>query len=101
MSLSTQSIFKEKTKIKVKKPKDYKVIMFNDDYTTMEFVIEILVSVFDKSYPEAEKIMLDVHQKGRGIAGIYSYDIAVTKARHAMAKAREENFPFRLTVEEV
>ena len=62
MSFYTQGIFKEKTKIKVKKPKDYKVIMFNDDYTTMEFVIGILVNVFDKSYPEAEKIMLDVHQ---------------------------------------
>lgn len=101
MSLSTRSIFKEKTKIKVKKPKDYKVIMFNDDYTTMEFVIEILINVFDKNYIEAEKIMLDVHQKGRGVAGIYSYDIAITKARHAMTKARQENFPFRLTVEEV
>ena len=101
MSFDTGTILKSKDKVKIKKPKDYKVIMYNDDYTTMEFVIDILVSIFGKSYPEAEKIMLDVHQKGKGIAGIYSYDIAATKVRTAMSKARENNFPFKLTIEEV
>lgn len=101
MSLNTDTILKSKDKVKIKKPRDYKVIMYNDDYTTMEFVIDILVGIFDKSHPEAEKIMLDVHQRGSGIAGIYSYDIAATKVRTALAKARENNFPFKLTIEEV
>ncbi len=100
MSCNIDTIYKSKSKIKVRKPKDYKVIMYNDDYTTMEFVVDILVSIFDKSYPEAEKIMLDVHKRGKGIAGIYSYDIAATKVRTAINKARENDFPFKLTIEE-
>lgn len=92
---------KQKDKVKIKKPKNYKVIMHNDDYTTMEFVIKILVSIFNKSFIDAEKIMLDVHKKGRGIAGIYSYDIAITKVATAMSMAKSEGFPFKLTTEEV
>lgn len=91
---------KQKDKVKIKKPRNYKVVMYNDDYTTMEFVINILVSVFNKKLMEAEKIMLDVHEKGKGIAGIYSYDIAITKVSTAMAMAKEKGFPFKLTVEE-
>jgi Uncharacterized conserved protein len=93
-------IVKQKDKVKIKKPKNYKVVMYNDDYTTMEFVINILVSVFNKKLMEAEKIMLDVHEKGKGIAGVYSYDIAITKVSTAMAMAKEKGFPFKLTVEE-
>lgn len=93
-------IVKQKDKVKIKKPKDYKVVMYNDDYTSMEFVINILVSIFNKKLMEAEKIMLDVHEKGKGIAGIYSYDIAITKVSTAMAMAKEQGFPFKLTVEE-
>lgn len=93
-------VVKQKDKIKIKKPRNYKVVMYNDDYTTMEFVINILVSVFNKKLMEAEKIMLDVHEKGSGIAGIYSYDIAITKVSTAMAMAKEKGFPFKLTVEE-
>lgn len=74
--------------------------MYNDDYTTMEFVINILVVVFNKKLIDAEKIMLDVHERGKGIAGIYSYDIAVTKVSTAMSMAKEKGFPFKLTVEE-
>ncbi|MBE6062675.1 MAG: ATP-dependent Clp protease adaptor ClpS [Clostridium butyricum] len=96
-----QVITKQKDKIKIKKPKIYKVVMFNDDYTTMEFVIKILVDIFNKSVFEAEKIMLDVHEKGKGIAGIYSYDIAITKVTTAMNMARQEGFPFKLACEEV
>ena len=91
---------KQKDKVKIKKPRNYKVVMYNDDYTTMEFVINILVSVFNKKLMEAEKIMLDVHEKGKGIAGVYSYDIAITKVSTAMAMAKEKGFPFKLTVEE-
>ena len=93
-------VVKQKDKVKIKKPKDYKVVMYNDDYTSMEFVINILVSIFNKKLMEAEKIMLDVHDKGKGIAGIYSYDIAMTKVSTAMGMAKEQGFPFKLTVEE-
>jgi ATP-dependent Clp protease adaptor protein ClpS len=93
-------VVKQKDKIKIKKPRNFKVVMYNDDYTTMEFVINILVSIFNKKLMEAEKIMLDVHEKGKGVAGIYSYDIAITKVSTAMAMAKEKGFPFKLTVEE-
>lgn len=98
--MKTGTITKQKDKIKIKKPKNYKVIMHNDDYTTMEFVIDVLVKIFNKSFIDAEKIMLDVHKKGRGIAGIYSYDIAMTKVTIAMSMAESEGFPFKLTIEE-
>lgn len=91
----------QKVKSKVRVPKQYQVIMFNDDYTTMEFVIEVLMNIFNKSTIEAEKIMMDVHKVGRGVAGIYSYDIAMTKTGTAMSWAKEEGFPFKLSVEEV
>jgi ATP-dependent Clp protease adaptor protein ClpS len=93
-------VVKQKDKVKIKKPRNYKVVMYNDDYTTMEFVINILVSIFNKKLMEAEKIMLDVHEKGKGVAGIYSYDIAITKVSTAMAMSKEKGFPFKLTVEE-
>lgn len=89
-----------KEKIKVKKPKDYKVVMHNDDFTTMEFVVHILTTIFRKEMLEAERIMMDVHTKGRGIVGVYPYDIAVTKVSLSMEKAKEEGFPFKVTVEE-
>ena len=98
--METGIITKQKSKIRMKKPKNYKVIMHNDDYTTMEFVIEVLVRIFNKSVVEAEKIMLDVHKKGRGVAGIYSYDIAVTKVAAAMSMAKNEGLPFKMTTEE-
>jgi len=98
--METNIVTKQKNQIKIKKPKHYKVVMYNDDYTTMEFVINILVSVFNKKLIEAEKIMLDVHEKGKGVAGIYSHDIAITKVRAAMSMAKEKGFPFKLTVEE-
>lgn len=98
--METKIVTKQKNEVKIKKPKQYKVVMYNDDYTTMEFVINILVSVFNKKLIEAEKIMLDVHEIGRGIAGIYSYDIAITKVSTAMSMAKEQDFPFKLTVEE-
>lgn len=99
--METGTITRSKEKIKIKKPKDYKVVMYNDDFTTMEFVVEILMTIFDKNITEAEKIMLDVHKRGKGIAGIYSYDIAYTKRNKAMALAKTEGFPFRMEIEEV
>ncbi|MFU0825047.1 ATP-dependent Clp protease adaptor ClpS [Clostridium sp.] len=90
---------KEKKEIKIKKPNMYKVLLHNDDYTTMDFVVEILIKIFRKSPIEAERIMLDVHRKGIGIAGIYSYDIASTKIRQVMIMAEESGFPLKLTLE--
>lgn len=84
----------------LREPKQYRVILLNDDYTTMDFVIEVLVAVFHKPAAEAAKIMLDVHKKGSGVCGVYTYDIAATKAAqvHQMAKKRE--FPLKCTLEE-
>lgn len=90
-----------KNKSKLSKPKHYKVIMYNDDYTSMEFVVDILINIFNKNLESANKIMLEVHQNGKGIAGIYTYDIAITKVSIAMARAEEDGFPFKLIVEEV
>ncbi|MGN0026331.1 MAG: ATP-dependent Clp protease adaptor ClpS [Clostridium sp.] len=98
--METNSKVIEKTNIKTKEPKKYKVIMYNDDFTTMEFVVAILNIIFNKSFEEANKIMMEVHKKGKGIAGVYTYDIAVTKTNKAISMAREEGFPFKLTVEE-
>lgn len=91
----------ERSNIKVKKPKNYKVIMHNDDFTTMEFVVSILLHIFNKKIEEANKIMFDVHKKGKGIAGIYPYDIAVSKLNTTMRISESEGFPLKLTIEEV
>ena len=90
----------EKELVDIKIPKRFRVIMHNDDFTTMEFVVAILSDIFNKSIEEANKIMIEVHKNGKGIAGIYPYDIAISKASKAMAIAKEEGFPFKLTVEE-
>ena len=91
---------REKTKIDIREPKHYRVIMHNDDFTSMEFVVEILISIFHKDEAEAERLMLMVHEQGRAAVGSYPYDIAITKVQAAVSKARAEGFPFRLTVEE-
>ena len=98
-----KTIYKSKTeeKIKLKKPKLYKVILHNDDYTTMEFVVEILITVFNKPVQEANKIMLDIHKKGKGTVGVYTYDIALTKTTLTEAIARERQFPLKTSIEEV
>lgn len=100
VNLKTNSTVIERANIKVKKPKNYKVIMHNDDFTTMEFVVAILNIIFNKDLEEANKIMMDVHKNGKGIAGVYPYDIAISKANKAMLIAKNEGFPFKLTVEE-
>ncbi len=83
----------------IKEPDMYKVILLNDDYTTMDFVVHVLVTIFNKPVAEATRIMLDVHEKGKGIVGIYTYDIAITKISrtHALAKANE--FPLKAVME--
>ncbi len=81
-------------------PRMYRVILHNDHYTTMEFVVEILVNVFHKPAIDAKSIMLDVHRRGSGVCGIYSYDIARTKVSRVLALAREQEFPLKCTFEE-
>jgi len=80
-------------------PPLYKVILLNDDYTTMEFVVEILMSVFQKTIEEATTIMLAVHRQGAGVAGVYPYEIAETKVDTVHTLARENGFPLRCTLE--
>lgn len=93
-----QSILRERIKTDLREPKRYKVIIHNDDFTTMDFVVMILVIVFFKTTAEAEKMMLDVHQKGQAVVGIYSYDIACSKVDKATRMARDNGYPLRLTV---
>ena len=98
--MSVQGETREKTRIDIREPRHYRVIMHNDDFTSMEFVVEILIDIFHKDEIEAQRLMLTVHESGKAVVGMYPYDIAVTKVQAAAARAKEEGFPFRLTVEE-
>jgi len=84
----------------IREPKLYRVILCNDDYTTMDFVIEILMGVFHKPAAEATRIMLDVHKRGKGLCGVYTYDIATTKIDQVHRRARKREFPLRCALEE-
>ena len=86
-------------KPKLKKPPLYKVIMLNDDYTPMEFVIEMLQTYFSKSHEQATEIMLHIHQKGIGICGLYTYEIAESKATQVLDKARKNQHPLQIKLE--
>jgi ATP-dependent Clp protease adaptor protein ClpS len=90
----------EDTRDEIKEPDMYNVVLHNDDYTTKEFVVEILRLVFHKPVMEATKIMLDVHKRGRGIVGVYTWDIAQTKASQVHHLARSREFPLKCTVEQ-
>lgn len=85
----------------VKEPSMFKVLLLNDDYTTMEFVVEILILVFAKSLEAATEIMLNVHHKGMGVCGVYPLEIAETKIETVHSLARERGFPLRCALEEV
>lgn len=94
-----QSGIKERQKTGLREPRRYKVIIYNDDFTTMEFVVMILKQVFFKSEEEAQTLMLQVHHSDKAVVGIYSYDIAVSKVNKATNMARGKGYPLRLTVE--
>jgi ATP-dependent Clp protease adaptor protein ClpS len=83
-----------------REPRMFRVILHNDHYTTMEFVVEVLVTVFHKPAREANRIMLDVHRRGSGVCGTYSLDIARTKVFQVHAMAREKEFPLRCSFED-
>jgi ATP-dependent Clp protease adaptor protein ClpS len=89
-----------KTEHKVKKPKMYKVLLHNDDYTTMEFVVYILRSIFNRSDTDAVEIMLHVHRNGTGVAGVYTREIAETRIAQVDAIARQNEYPLRCSMEE-
>lgn len=98
MATNTELDLIEETKLK--HPKKYKVLILNDDYTSMEFVIEVLMTIFHKTYQEAELIMLEVHKKDKGVCGIYTNEIAETKVMQVHKQAREHGFPLRAEMEE-
>jgi ATP-dependent Clp protease adaptor protein ClpS len=83
-----------------REPPLYRVLLHNDDYTTMEFVVEILMYVFNKSPESAAKIMLNVHHKGVGVCGVYSHEIAETKVETVHDLARESGYPLRCSMEQ-
>ena len=93
----------EKTEIltrrRLKRPPLYRVIFHNDDYTTRDFVVMALMRYFHKTHSEANTLMLNIHTQGKGIAGLYPYDIAATKRVQVESLAREHEMPLRLTVE--
>jgi ATP-dependent Clp protease adaptor protein ClpS len=95
----TGTITRTRVQRKVQKPPLFKVLLHNDDYTTREFVVEVLRSIFHHSEPEAVRVMLHVHQNGVGIAGVYTYEVAEIKVRTVEAMAQQRQYPFMLTIE--
>jgi len=90
----------EREKTRLKEPKMYRVILLNDDYTSMDFVVSILETVFRKTPAEAVQIMLQVHNKGSGLAGVYTREIAEAKVTLVHNRAEESGYPLRCTMEE-
>jgi ATP-dependent Clp protease adaptor protein ClpS len=88
-----------RTRNDVSEPTMYKVLLHNDDYTTMEFVVHVLMLVFHKSVEQATRIMLNVHQQGIGVCGLYTYEVAETKVETVTRMARENGHPLKCTME--
>ena len=97
--MESQSDISALQRTRHKVPRMYAVTLYNDEVTTMDFVVELLVKVFHKNTAEASAIMMQVHKDGKGVAGIYTYDIAVTKKMQADRMIAEKGFPLRLAVE--
>jgi ATP-dependent Clp protease adaptor protein ClpS len=90
----------EEAKPKLKKPPLFRVVLLNDDYTPMEFVVEVLELIFGMDRPKATRIMLEVHTKGKGICGVYTYEIAETKVAQVSTFAQQNQHPLLCTMEE-
>jgi len=99
--MSTLTLVHTHAETAIRKPHEYAVIIHNDEITSMDFVVEVLCKVFHKSPVEASDLMMAVHNKGQGVAGIYNYDIAVTKKYQTEKRAAEKRFPLRLTLREM
>ena len=96
----TGGAVKERVRGKTKEPALYSVVLLNDDYTPMQFVVDILETVFQKSPAEAYRIMMQVHLNGRGVGGIYPYEVAETKVDTLMSLGREAGHPLQATIED-
>src|ERR1700704_4251315 len=96
----TGGAVKERVREKIKEPTLYSVVLLNDDYTPMQFVVDVLETVFQKSPAEAYRIMMQVHLNGRGVAGIYPWDVAETKVDTLMSRARAAEHPLPATIED-
>jgi ATP-dependent Clp protease adaptor protein ClpS len=96
----TDGAVKERVKIEKKDPTLYKVVLLNDNYTTMEFVLHVLEMVFQKSPAESYRIMMQVHLNGTGIAGVYPFEVAETKVETVASMARHAEYPLRAAIEE-
>lgn len=97
--MATNIEFELDEEVTVKYPKKYKVFLLNDDYTSMDFVVDIIMSIFHKNYKEAQDIMLEVHKKDRGLCGVYTYEIAETKVIQVQRKAKDNGFPLKAIME--
>ena len=86
--------------LEIEEPRKYKVLLLNDDFSTMEFVMEVLIKVFRKTIEESEQIMLDVHNNGKAICGIYTQEIALTKVSQVKTMARKVNYPLKAVAQE-
>ena len=98
---NNDSLIKTQTKNKLKKPSLYKVLILNDDYTPMEFVVDVIQKVFKKSHDEATKIMLQIHTEGIGICGIYPLEIAETKMNQVLNLSKESQHPLQCIIEKI
>jgi len=86
--------------LEISEPQMFRVVLHNDDYTSMDFVVEVLTTIFHKSEPEAVQIMLQIHEKERAVCGVYSFEIAQTKAEQVKQLAKKNEFPLLATIEE-
>jgi len=86
--------------LELEEPQMFKVLLHNDDYTSMDFVVDVLMGIFHKTHAQAEQIMLQIHEKGKAICGVYSFEIAQTKAQQVKQKAKQNEFPLLATIEE-
>jgi len=86
--------------LELEEPQMFKVLLHNDDYTSMDFVVEVLTGIFHKNNTQAEQIMLQIHDKGKAICGVYSFEIAQTKAQQVKQRAKQNEFPLLATIEE-
>lgn len=94
-----QSQIRERQRTDLREPRRYKVTIYNDDFTPMDYVVKVLKEVFFKSTTDAEQLMLKVHHSDKAVVGIYTYDIAVSKVQKARQMARESGYPLRLSYE--
>lgn len=99
-NVSPTGAVKERPGVQKKEPRQFHVILLNDDYTTMEFVVMVLEQVFQKGPAEAFRVMMQVHVNGRGLAGVYSWEVAETKVEVVTSMARQAGFPLKAVIEE-